>query len=416
MKKKHINCFLIFVCLLAVSNTFGQTKEIKGCTDPFSKNFDPQATQSNECRYKKLIYNPSFQFELPTEVNETSGLFFYKGKLWTQNDSGGEPILYGIDTVTKKIVQEIHLLNIQNVDWEDVAIDDQYVYVGDFGNNLGNRKDLCIYKFPLSKISDETTINVEAEKISFVFDDQNDFTKRFGKNFDCEAFIATENSLYLFSKNWQDAETRLYQLPKDAGNYRAKVVGSFFCNGLITAADYNSETHTLVLLGYVNKVWQPFMWIIYDIENEDFISAPRQRVNLINLLTTQTEGICFVGKNELLISAEKSKTFSSRVFKANISKWSDKIQLARSGKEMKITSNIEKDKVTIHFDFSKIKKGSYRFDVLGSMNNTIYSTTKDFSKKNKVSIEISRKLLSEEVTLILFGKKHHYYTSFNLDD
>lgn len=388
-----------------------------GCTDPFSKDFNPEALQRDgTCRYKKAIYNPPFQFELPIEVCETSGLFFYKDKLWSHNDSGGEPILYGIDTATHQISQKIHLLNAQNIDWEDVTTDDTHVFVGNFGNNYSCRKDLCIYKFPLSKITDEEIISIEAEKISFVFDDQKDFTKRFGKNFDCEALIATDNSLYLFSKDWQDAETRMYQLPKDAGDYRAKVVGSFFCNGLISAADYNSETNTLVLLGYVNKVWQPFMWIIYNIENDNFMSAPRRRVDLVNLLTTQTEGICFVGKNDLLISAEKSKTFSARIFKANIAKWSDKLFLAQNGKELRITSTIDNEIVMIDFDSSKIKKGFYRFEVIDSNGNTVFTERKAFSKKNQISIGIPKNVLSEEVTFVLFGKKCNYYTIFKLDD
>ena len=44
------------------------------------------------------LFCPQFKAKLPEEVCETSGLFFHNGRLWTHNDSGGEPILYALDT------------------------------------------------------------------------------------------------------------------------------------------------------------------------------------------------------------------------------------------------------------------------------------------------------------------------------
>ena len=52
------------------------------------------------------IYNPQLKALLPTEVSETSGLFFHNGRLWTHNDSGGKPILYALDTTTFEVVNE----------------------------------------------------------------------------------------------------------------------------------------------------------------------------------------------------------------------------------------------------------------------------------------------------------------------
>ena len=91
------------------------------------------------------LFAPEFKSFLPDEVHETSGLFFHNGRLWTHNDSGGKPILYGLDTTNFEVVQRLTLVNAKNKDWEDVCTDGENVYVGDFGNNKGKRKNLRIY-------------------------------------------------------------------------------------------------------------------------------------------------------------------------------------------------------------------------------------------------------------------------------
>ena len=83
---------------------------------------------------------------LPDTVSETSGLIFHNGKLITHNDSGGRPELYEIDTTSLEITRTVTIENIENIDWEDIAQDDTHIYIGDFGNNGGDRTDLKIYK------------------------------------------------------------------------------------------------------------------------------------------------------------------------------------------------------------------------------------------------------------------------------
>ena len=83
------------------------------------------------------VFTPEQKALLPEEVNETSGLFLHNGRLWTHNDSGGKPILYGLDTTTFQVVQKVTLAHVKNKDWEDVCTDGQHVFVGDFGNNKG---------------------------------------------------------------------------------------------------------------------------------------------------------------------------------------------------------------------------------------------------------------------------------------
>lgn len=260
------------------------------------------------------LFAPEFKAELPKEVNETSGLFFHNGRLWTHNDSGGKPILYGLDTTTFEVVQRITLTNAKNKDWEDVCTDGERVYVGDFGNNKGKRKNLKIYSFPLNKIPVEGDASLTVDSIRFSFGDQTSFDyNKHEHDFDCEAMFATDKYLYLFSKGWATGTTRLYRLSKKPGKQVAEVVNGFDSQGLVTGADYDRESGILVVVGYVNKVWLPFLYLIYDFDDAG-VKLSNRRFELHNYIGTQTEGICFYAKGKCFLTGETSPAFSARVF------------------------------------------------------------------------------------------------------
>ncbi|MBQ6769426.1 MAG: hypothetical protein IJP44_00450 [Bacteroidales bacterium] len=266
------------------------------------------------------VFVPQLKAELPHEVHETSSLFFHNGRLWTHNDSGGKPILYALDTVSFGIVQKITLAHAKNKDWEDVCTDGVTVFVGDFGNNKGNRKDLKIYTFPLSAIPDEGDATVKVDSICFAFGDQTDFTKRKVHDFDCEAIFATEEYLYMFSKGWATGTTRLYRLPKTPGKHVAKVVNGFDSQGLITGADYDPKSRTLVVIGYVKSLYKPFLYLIYGFD-EKGVKLSHRRFEMPQWAGAQTEGVCFFDEGRCFVSAETSKAFTARVFVADFRKW-----------------------------------------------------------------------------------------------
>ena len=280
----------------------------------------PLFSQEDNARLVPLFI-PTVKAELPKEVCETSGLFFYKGRLWTHNDSGGKPILYGLDTVTFQVVQRITLANGKNKDWEDVCTDGTTVFVGDMGNNKGSRNHLRIYMFPLSDIPDEGDASVKVDSIVFRFADQINFEKRKVHDFDCEALFATEQHLYLLSKGWATGTTRLYRLPKTPGEYVADVVNSFDSKGLVTGADYDLENHLLAVVGYAkNKAYEPFIYLIFDFD-EHGRNLANCRYELPSNVGTQTEGICFYDKGRCFVSAEvSSKVHPPRVFEFDFRK------------------------------------------------------------------------------------------------
>ena len=270
------------------------------------------------------LFLPKLKAELPNDVRETSGLFFHNGRLWTHNDSGGKPILFALDTTTFEVVQRITLSNAKNKDWEDVCTDGETVFVGDFGNNKGHRKNLRIFTFPLSVIPDEGDAFVMVDSINFSFADQTNFDNRkYEHDFDCEAMFASENYLYLLSKGWQTGTTRLYRLSKTAGKQVAEVVNGFDSQGLITGADYDRDNHILVVVGYVKSVWKPFMYIIFDFD-EAGVKLSNRRFEMPQWTGAQTEGICFFDDGRCYVTAETSPTMTARVFVVDFRKWIDK--------------------------------------------------------------------------------------------
>jgi hypothetical protein len=70
----------------------------------------------------------------------------YPGIFWVHNDSGNPPSLFAIRR-DGTIVREFRLA-VPNIDWEDIAADDQgHIYVGDIGNNGGLLAIRVIHRF-----------------------------------------------------------------------------------------------------------------------------------------------------------------------------------------------------------------------------------------------------------------------------
>ena len=142
-----------------------------GCTDPLASNYNQTATINNgSCIYSPTNYTLPHGIPLSTQVNETSGLVYVNGDLWTFNDTESTASLYKINPTTGQVVQTVLISNASNVDWEDITADDEYIYIGDFGNNFnGNRQDLKIYKIRIDGLYSDPVLSIDAETIKFSY-------------------------------------------------------------------------------------------------------------------------------------------------------------------------------------------------------------------------------------------------------
>lgn len=311
----------ILVTLHIVS--LGISQQIDGCTDPEAKNYNPSAINNNgSCRYKTTIYNPPFKYLLPDEISETSGLIYYNNVIWTINDSGNEPILYKLMPETGEVIQRIQITNKKNKDWEDLAQDEEHIYIGDFGNNMGKRNKLKILILKKDMIPNAGDTNLAVQSIEFSYPDfPEKAIKKKNNNFDCEAMICVGDSIYIFTKNRGDQQTKLYSLPKVAGIYQANYVATFNSKGLITGADYHAERKEVILLGYTDKTWQPFVWLLSDYEDNKLFSGNKRRIELLNITATQTEGIAYTKDRNCVITSEGHPLFTQTAYDFNSDKW-----------------------------------------------------------------------------------------------
>ena len=262
--------------------------QISGCTDPLSKNYNPIATLNDgSCNYVSVKIKPKYSVKLDAILKETSSLTQSDSLFWTCNDDA-DTALYAIDT--KGIIQnKIELKNATNTDWEEISQDSDHFYIGDFGNNVsGNRKNLHILRVEKQSLSQN---NPKIDTLSFSYSNQTDFTKTKSNatNFDCEAFIVSDDSIYLFTKQWKEKRTSVYVIPKTPGNYIAQLQESFNVKGLITAATYLPKKKLLVLAGY-SKSLSPFIYLFYDYNNSSFFSGNKRKIT-IALPFHQIEGI-----------------------------------------------------------------------------------------------------------------------------
>ena len=245
------------------------------------------------------------------DLDENSGLIFYNNNIITFNDSGGEANLYEINASTGNITRTVTITNATNVDWEDITQDASYIYIGDIGNNNGNRTDLKIYKIAKNDYNGSDDIAV-AEIISYSYADQLDFNSNPNNtNWDAEGLISYGEQLLIFSKNWVDNWVNVYSIPKTNGTYSALLESSYNTNGLITSAEISLNENIIYLIGYSNSQ-APFMYTIHGIPNNSldiFSGVISEKISNIVPLGNQVEAIALFeitpNQHRLYISNEK---------------------------------------------------------------------------------------------------------------
>jgi hypothetical protein len=235
--------------------------------------------------------------KLPAQLSEISGLVrLPDGSVWALNDGGNAAELLRLDIRTGNIL-EARTLPLRNRDWEDLTADPQgNLYIGDFGNNLNNRKDLRIY------IYQPYTGHIDS--ILFEYPDQTSFPPKAeeDRKFDCEAMIFAHDSLHLFTKSRFKSQhyTKQYVLPAQPGHYTAHLRDSLSLHHrVVSGAGISADGKTLALTSYIVGLrlrFLPFskatIWYFTDPGNGDFLkSKPRHRRLPKFLLARQFESV-----------------------------------------------------------------------------------------------------------------------------
>ena len=242
--------------------------------------------------------------DLPLELSEVSGIAIDRPNnvIWMVNDSGNKPILYGINAnseISKRIT-----IKAKNRDWEDLTMDPRgNLYIGNFGNNDNDSKQLSILKIAADSLRFNTDVIVPGV-IRFTYPEQKKFPpKKSKRHFDCEAFFYYKEHLYLFTKsrsNKAKGRTNLYQLPAKQGNYKAKYLGSFTtCEDSgcwVTSADINAKADKMALLTETS------VFIFSDLNTENFFASPSKQYPFT--YNSQKESVAFKNDSTLYIADE----------------------------------------------------------------------------------------------------------------
>jgi|OM-RGC.v1.006221505 hypothetical protein len=257
---------------------------------------------------------------VPTQLHETSGLAQHKGRYWSINDSGDSASIYRLSDDLTTIDKTMSLSNGVNKDWESMASDESTLIIADCGNNSGNRRVFQLYHLPwsmLEQAKDGSALPASVQHFSYADQPQQNVPYR--HNFDCEAVTIVNDSLWLFSKNWQDGFTQLYQLALDKPNQITSPVTRINMKGLVTGADFNKDTQTLALVGYSQQQLFGFAFVwLFNVSNNSINPSTARYFELPYY--AQWEGIVWQDATTLMLSTEQSPLTKSQLARLSLKK------------------------------------------------------------------------------------------------
>ncbi len=253
---------------------------------------------------KRDYGNLTYKTKLSELLEEVSGIQYdaQEDAFWMINDSGNAPEVFLVKE-TGKIVRVLKI-DAKNHDWEDITMDmEGNLYIGDFGNNRNERKNLRILKIDKNDLQKKGKIKVK--KIKFSFPEQTEFPPK-DKYFDVEGFFERGGNFYVFTKSRVKNEigrTFLYKVPNKKGKHDAQRISDFttcpeeYC--WITAADITRDGKKVVLIN------QKSAWIFTNFKGDDFFSGNSKEFPFKH--ESQLESATFKKENQLFLADEENR-------------------------------------------------------------------------------------------------------------
>lgn len=241
------------------------------------------------------------QFVLPNTLEEISGLeALDDSTLIAINDGGNAAEIYLLDT-TGRIIQTVELEGVKNKDWEDLATDEEHLYIADIGNNENKRKSLSIWIVDLADLKNRKK-KVTAEEIKIKYKEQQSYPPSSDSLFfDAEAITVYNDSLWLFTKPKSDpwnGNAFVYVIPAKKGEYELNkktevLIGDDgWWSDALTAADYYKGKFYLMTYNRIQ---------IYRVVWGNFILE--REINFDSL--SQKESILVINKESIFVADEK---------------------------------------------------------------------------------------------------------------
>lgn len=296
-------------CLLSLLIALCLTLSLTSCDNRSQPdaNFQPLVHLQPDLNLQPIVRDSS--------LRETSGLIRWKQNFISHNDSGNAPDLFILDKAGKLLTRLT--VAADNIDWEDISTQGDHVYIADTGNNRGRRRDLSILVVPFSPENlKQKTLEV-ATRLPVAYAEQSHFQPApYQHNFDAEALTWVHDELWLLTKRWLDQKTDLYKIPTTAPNQAANI--SLASNKppaslhaqqrldpkmLVTGADFDAHSNTLILVGYSRGWFNRQAWIwLYPVQNGQVIEHLGRQFKISK--TGQFEGISLGDDGFIYVSRE----------------------------------------------------------------------------------------------------------------
>ncbi|QPG05466.1 hypothetical protein IT774_15445 [Salinimonas marina] len=249
----------------------------------------------------KLTVEVLHSQRLDTILEETSGLVCTGDSAITLNDSGNAAALFRIDKQGQ--IQNRYPLDFANKDFEAVTADDNYFYIGDIGNNRGQRPYVNIRQVARDDAKKQQTLRL-------TYADNNPQNNLpYAHDYDAEALVNQDDHLLLFSKSWASKRVKVYRIAKDKKNQILTPVAHIDgLPGLVTGADWDAEQRRFVVVGYEHSpigLFQPFVALIA----ADFTIEGVARLEQFG----QVEGVCVNNASQIWLTQESTPLDSARL-------------------------------------------------------------------------------------------------------
>ncbi len=268
-------------------------------------------------------------------IDEMSGIVKSRRRdnlFWVHNDSGDTARIFALDAQGNSVLptyskfsyygdepvdgkeqwRGFPVLYAQAYDWEDIAIDENYLYIADAGNNANDRRDLTIYL--VSEIDPTaSTRSAVIKALPIAYSDQKEFPPK-EKHFDSESLFVDDGTLYLITKHrgggvtglgWEEG-ANLYRLDT-AFTDRQNILTKVDSHPMLTAAtgaELSPDGRTLAVISYTA------LYLFRDpVSDKWFSQSSVRRVDLDTGVFKQVEAITWEDDETLVIGNEQGDLF-----------------------------------------------------------------------------------------------------------
>jgi len=235
---------------------------------------------------------------LPEQLSESSALSCDGDSLWSLNDSGNAAQLFQLSKTGQLL--KLNQQKIWNQDWEAMEWVGDQLWVGDVGNNSGDRTELRLYGFNRElKQTQRVRLMVPEAKRSLMRHDV-----------DFEALVQWQQQLWLVSKSWQSGIARFYQVNTQLSGKQPLPAASLEVKlpFIVTDASAIPGSDQLLLVGYANP--RQHLWLAVQGKFEVWMAVltkdgkveKQQRLPM----QSQVEGACVDNEGVLWLSSEQT--------------------------------------------------------------------------------------------------------------